>query len=54
MVIVVIACLILVAFLVGRPPSGPSGSSTGVELSEYLLSLDRRQRQLRNGRLTNW
>jgi hypothetical protein len=54
MVIVVIACLVLAVFLIGRPPNGPSGSCVGTELQEYLLTMDRRQRQLRKDLLTKW
>ncbi len=53
-IISVTACLVLLVLLVSRPPSGPSGPSPAMQLEAYLQALDRRQRQLRQGRLTDW
>lgn len=54
MEIVVIVTFVLVVFLLGKPPSGPTGSSPVVELEDYLNAVARQQKQLRDGRLSDW
>jgi hypothetical protein len=54
MEIVLIACLVLLVVLIGKPPSGPTGPTPTMQLQAHLHALDRRQRQLRQGRLTDW
>ena len=54
MVFALLTCLALLVLLVGRPPRGPGGPPPTIQLEAYLHTLDRRQRQLRQGRLTDW
>lgn len=53
-IVFVIACLAVLVIFTGRPPSGPEAPSQGVQLEQYLQAVDRRQRQLRQGRLKDW
>lgn len=54
MQIALITFVVLAAFFVLRRPSGRSGPPASAQLESYLLAMDRRHRQLRKERLSDW